>query len=455
MLVHTVLVLLAIAPAPADAALPRGTVVETLHGADPEQTYALYLPSAYDPAHPAPIVYVLDPRGRALLALELFRPAAEALGFVLASSYRTRSDEKADLNTPALQAMWADTHARLALDDDRVFLAGFSGTARVAVALASAAQGRVRGVVGAGAGFEPRPIAKGDLGFLYFGASGDADFNYDEMQGMDETLFELGVPYRCEVFPGPHSWMPEAVATRALRWMALRSQPHPSEAVLNAAWSEDVARARELDAAGRLHEAWRQWSWIARDYAGRRDTSEAEARAKALLASEARKAESKSRRKDGERERAAIDRAQQTIAQAKAAGDDLSGLPQLLSDLRIAELRKKAAGEGPEALSARRVLSSVQSQVGFYLPRDASQRGAYAEAALYLTIASEIRPEDAQVWYHLAAAQARAGRTKSGLSSLAKALDAGFADRARLESDADLASLRRDPGYQKLVSRLP
>src|SRR5262249_55845087 len=151
--------------------------------------------------------------------------------------------------------------------------------------------------------------AKGDLGFLYFGASGDSDFNYDEMQGMDEKLFDLGVPYRYEVFPGPHSWMPERVATRALRWMALRSQTRVSESILEAAWSEDVARARDLEAAGRLHEAWRQWSFVARDYSGRRDTSEAEARAKALLGSDARKAESKSRRKDGERERAAIERA--------------------------------------------------------------------------------------------------------------------------------------------------
>ncbi len=450
-----ILLLHAATSVPAEAPLPRGKVAESLHGEDPEQTYALYLPTAYDPARPSPIVYVLDPRGRALLALDRFRPGAESLGFVLASSYRTRSDEATDVNTPALQAMWADTHARLSVDDERVFLAGFSGTARVALTLASAAKGRLRGVVGAGAGFEPRPIAKGDLGFLYFGASGDSDFNYGEMQETDEKLFELGVPYRYEVFPGPHSWMPEAVATRALRWMALRSQARVSESVLDTAWSEDVARARELETSGRLQEAWRQWSWIARDYAGARDTGEAEARAKALLASEARKAESKARRKDRERERAAIARAQETIAQAKASGDDLAGLPKLLSDLRIADLRKKAAGEGPDALSAQRVLNSVQSQVAFYLPRDASQRGAYGEAALYLTIASEIRPEDAQVWYHLAAAQARAGRTKSALSSLAKALDAGFDDRARLESDADLASLRRDPGYSKLVSRLP
>ncbi len=446
------LLIAALALPAAEPALPRGRVLESLHGEDPEQTYALYLPSTHDPARPAPIVYLLDPRGRALVPLERFRPGAEALGFVLASSYRSRSDEATDPNTPALRAMWADTHARLALDDRRAFLAGFSGTARAACALAAAAQGAVAGVIGAGAGFVTSQAPRRDLGFLYYGAVGDTDFNYDEMQELDRTLHDLDVPYRFEVFPGPHDWMPEAVATRALEWMALQSSP--PEDLVEASWNRDVGRAREMEATGRLQDAWRLWSWISRDYAGRRDTTEARTHAAALAASDTRKAAEKAERKRRERERATVERAQQSIALARTSNDP-TALPTLLSALQIADLRRRARGEGEEGLSAQRVLNSIQSQVAFYLPRDASQRGAYAEAALFLTIASEIRPDDAQVWYRLAAAQARAGRPKKALDALGRALDAGFSDRARLEGDADLASLRRDPGFPPLLARLP
>lgn len=429
-------------------------MVESLHGQDREQTYALYVPTSYDPARPAPIVYLLDPRGRALVPLERFRSGAEALGFVLASSYRSRSDEATDPNTPALRAMWVDTHLRLALDDRRAFLAGFSGTARAACALAAAAQGAVAGVMGVGAGFRTgHPVGR-DLGFLYFGAVGDTDFNYDEMQELDRTLHERGVPYRYEVFPGPHDWMPEAVATRALEWMALRSHSSPPEPFLEAAWNRDVGRARELEAAGRLHEAWRLWSWISRDYAGRRDTSEARTRAEGLAASDARKAAEKAERKRRERERAAVARARQKVALARAS-DEPMPLPVLLSELQIPDWRRLSRKDGEEGLSAQRVLNAIQSQVAFYLPRDASQRGAYAEAAFFLTIASEIQPEDPQVWYRLAAAQAQAGRPKEALHALARSIDAGFSDRARLEGDADLASLRRDPGFPRLLARLP
>ncbi len=446
--------LLLTVPAAAEA-LPRGQVVEVLHAADPNQTYALYLPTSYDPARPAPIVYLLDPRGRALVPLERFRAGAEAMGFVLASSYRSRSDESTEPNGPALSAMWTDTHARLALDDHRAFVAGFSGTARAAWALASLAKGAVAGVIAAGAGLATGQEARGDPGFLYYGAAGDTDFNYQEMQELDEKLFELGVPYRFEVFPGPHDWMPAEVATRALEWMAIRMHPGPPGGFLEAVWKRDVGRARDLEASGRLQDSWRLWTWIARDHAGRADANEAQTRAAALRISEARKAEEKARRKGRERERAALERAQQAIAAARAAQGDSPSLPRLLSELQLGDLKRRARGEGEDSRSAQRILNSIQSQVGFYLPRDATRRRAHGEAAFFLIVASEIRPEDSQIWYHLAAAQARAGRKKPALDALEHAIDAGFSDRARLETDADLASLRREPGFPRLVARLP
>ena len=113
----------------ADVPAP-GTIAERVACRDrPEKTYALYLPPSYAPDRPAPILYLLDARGRALLALERFRGAAEAYGWILASSYDSRSDTKDDPNTPALQAMWSDTHARLSIDPRRLYLGGFSGTA--------------------------------------------------------------------------------------------------------------------------------------------------------------------------------------------------------------------------------------------------------------------------------------------------------------------------------------
>src|ERR1044071_8015687 len=88
-----------------------------------DQSYALFVPSAYDAARKWPIVYLLDARGQAMTPMNAFRSAAEELGFILASSYTSASDEATDPNLRSMRAMWTDTHDRLSIDDKRVYAA--------------------------------------------------------------------------------------------------------------------------------------------------------------------------------------------------------------------------------------------------------------------------------------------------------------------------------------------
>jgi CRP-like cAMP-binding protein len=82
---------------------PRGQVVPLVRSQhDTTQTYALYLPSTYDPGRSWPVVFVMDPRGRARLAIDLLVPSAERHGYVVLSSYDTRSDVATSPNEKAL-----------------------------------------------------------------------------------------------------------------------------------------------------------------------------------------------------------------------------------------------------------------------------------------------------------------------------------------------------------------
>jgi poly(3-hydroxybutyrate) depolymerase len=139
----------------------RGELIErVVCKAAAGESYALFVPSAYDAAKKWPNVYVLDARGRATVPMSAFRAAAEELGFIVASSYTSASDETIDPNVKAMRAMWKDTHDRLSIDDGRVYAAGFSGTVRAACYLALAAPGSLRAIIGAGAGLPfDRPVA--------------------------------------------------------------------------------------------------------------------------------------------------------------------------------------------------------------------------------------------------------------------------------------------------------
>src|SRR5690242_14078788 len=71
-----------------DATLPAGRIVRRITSrADTTQHYALYLPSSFTRERKWPILFLLDPRGRALVPLQRFQPAAERLGYIAISSY--------------------------------------------------------------------------------------------------------------------------------------------------------------------------------------------------------------------------------------------------------------------------------------------------------------------------------------------------------------------------------
>ena len=124
--------------APVDSAprVPLGAITDPVRcGADPGLSYALYLPSAYSPQKPWPILYVFDPRGRGRLAAELFRDVAERRGFLVASSNNTESDNPEAPNDRVISILLEDTHGRLSIDERRIYASGFSGGARMACGL--------------------------------------------------------------------------------------------------------------------------------------------------------------------------------------------------------------------------------------------------------------------------------------------------------------------------------
>jgi hypothetical protein len=81
------------------------------------------------------------------------------------------------------------------------------------------------------------------------------------------------------------------------------------------------------------------------------------------------------------------------------------------------------------------------------------QRGDYAEAEQRCRDAVELIPHDANGYYNLACALARQSKTDEALTSLEKAVELGFNDVAHLKTDEDLAGLRDQERFQKVIER--
>ena len=405
--------------------LPTGQIVERVVTLDNEdQQYALYLPVAYGGSvREWPVLFVLDPRGRAVPGIERFLPAAERLGYVVLSSYQSRSDTFPEVTFNALNALLLDAQRRYRIDRRRFYLAGMSGTAHASWRFAQMLEDNVAGVIAAAGGVQtPTQGAPGEARFSYFGIIGTTDFNYQEMMRLEEHLLETGIDHRIEIFDGSHGWPPPELTNRALEWMELEASERGYIGPDDELFAAELARARAAaertdDPLDRL----RRYRYIVRDFGRSRDVDEV----RAMVERFARDPRVEARRQQETK----LAREEQTyltarfgpwLAEMQSADRRPPTLKQSLVALRIAALRERSADQEDlfDSHSARRRLESVFTAVAFYLPAEFEKKGDLERIIRGLEVAVEIFPDRPRAHWRLAEANARAGRLPAAFAAL-------------------------------------
>jgi dienelactone hydrolase len=226
-----------------------GEVIDPVELPDqPGQTYALYIPSGYAPDRAWPILYCLDPGARGRIPVERFAAAAEKAGVLVAGSNNSRNGPLRP-SQDAIHLMLADTHKRLNIDDSRIYAAGFSGGARLALGWAMA--GRLAGVIASSAGFLNSAVPK-QVPFRIFFTTGSDDFNHDEIYRLSRALAGRGIPHHYVEFEGGHEWLPVSLTAEALAYLAGVIPPRAAEPSKQAGRDADSfqRRIREIESAG-------------------------------------------------------------------------------------------------------------------------------------------------------------------------------------------------------------
>ena len=451
------------AQAPADAALisiPLGEPVERMAAAsDTTQHYALYLPSGYDPASPPPVVFLMDPRGRAMVPLDLFREAAEARGYLLISSHETLSDadDAFAVNEQALTAMVRDVQLRFTADLDRLYLVGFSGTAHFCWFAAPSLDGHVAGIVGVGDGLDPtisgvRATLAMDRPPAYFGIAGTRDFNYDPAVLRDRHLDNAALQHRFRSFPGRHAWPPDSLAAEALAWFDLLAQRDTlGSTALGERYTSRLAEATAFEADGNLREALRRYREIVADFGDTHDTSEAASQADRLARFREVRRELRNEERRAERVSDYKLRVNTFVEEHLADGDPVSH-DRATRRLDLRRLIEEAGDtEHPlEADAAGRMLTSAFAQLAFYGPSQALDRAQYATADGLLRLALVIQPAAAGACFRRAQALAQLGRIEEALGAADCAAVAPSL-RPQLRTEPLLEPLRQDARFADIV----
>ncbi len=443
----------------AAGAMAPGTVTPKVTSLDdPNQQLAFYVPSAYTAERSWPVLFVMDPRGRAEMALELFRPAAEEHGWIVLSSYQTRSDSNDDPNTPALKAMLGDAQKRFAIDSRRIYLTGMSGTSKVCWPFARMLEGNVAGVIGVAGAMPPNMTLDDRVPFAYFGITSDHDFNFREMRELRHALQQLGAVHNFGVFEGPHGWAPQALSGQAVAWLELIAMrdglaPHRDE-FIDAQLAAARARAEQAEAGGDWLAAYEAFDQAARDFDRLRDVSTLRAKADAL----AERGEVRSLR-DRERkllrdERQYRESIQRWLNQVAARSTPMPAKRSMVM-LQIASLQEDAAGSDRQAAqSAQRRLETIFVQTAFYLPSAYRERQDLERAQAVLELATRIKPESAWPYWQLASLHAERGTSDGAFEALRAAAERGPVDLERLKRDPQWLPLHEDERWQSFVASL-
>jgi poly(3-hydroxybutyrate) depolymerase len=335
-------------------ALQAGTVIDRVAcAADPAQTYALYLPSTYSPERQWSVLLAFHPGGRGAQMVEKYRAAAERYGYIVAASNNSRNGPYA-ASMEAAHAMSADVGRRFPVDSQRVYLAGMSGGARVAMGIALAGN-NIAGVIASSAGY-PDSEPRGSVPFAVFSTAGDEDFNHLEMRLLDRKLTS---PHFLAVFHGGHALPPDDIALDAVEWMelqAMQSGRHSRDDALVGRILEK-RRAKIAASSGPTDIVYLLRALVA-DFKGLGDVSGEAARLDQMSGQSAVKKALKQERDSDDAEGRML--GEIFGLESRLHSDTRQEALMTLRD-RLSKLSRKAAdgGDTPERRQARRVLRSI------------------------------------------------------------------------------------------------
>src|SRR5690606_24409871 len=187
-----------------------------------EDMYAIYLPNGFTLQKNWPVVFVFDPGANGKNAISYFKEAAEGYQYVIVASNAVKNGPY-QTNLRRAARLVNTINDNFPVDKQRIYFAGFSGGARLAIAIASISD-NVAGVIATGAGYTDSSmlIPENKL-FALIGIAGNKDFNYLEVKNTVDILQKAKFNAEFIPFEGTHTWPPGLQIKKALRLFNLKA----------------------------------------------------------------------------------------------------------------------------------------------------------------------------------------------------------------------------------------
>jgi predicted esterase/DNA-binding SARP family transcriptional activator len=397
-------------------ALPA-EIIEESCTLNPEHSYHIYLPTRNE-EDMFPLMVVLDPHGEGKKVLDKFAQLPEP-GFIFAASNTIQN------NFPgyeqAISDLIEDVKSKYPTKNQPVFLAGFSGGARMALSYAS--RHETSGLIACGAFVRDQQLQQ--INGLVYGLVGTGDFNF--MEYANTLLFpnqkEFG-KVALNIFDGGHEWPDKITLQQAVDFMGcLRADVNKEKK--RSYFQQNMALADSLFASNTAMAS----SFILRNLQVLFPTGKTNEKLKKKL-NEIYSSHGYKKEKSKW-----LTELQQENELRNHYLNALSVKPLVWWKHEKEVMEKQLADPTNSKKALLRRLQSFWGIVLYSQVKSSLQKNDLEQAANLLDVYTLLEPENPDAWYYTALHAFKNDQEKQALEFLQKADSLGFSDMKRLKSD--------------------
>lgn len=236
--------------------IKKGMVTDSIRVSDTlNESFAIYLPTQFKPEKKWPLLLIFDPEGRGKTAAQLFRPAAEQQGYILASSNNVDRDKELLDNVKCGVRLLNAVSGMFPIDPAQVTAAGSMEGSSVSSSMPMLYEELLGAIVVGNHWIYSNQIRK-IKDFLFVGMVGD-----EHLSAPDRTLPKLrGANIQVYTYPGNGEWpagnmVQSALASLTLSAMKEGVRPRDPK-LIGDLYDQDLALVNALISKEKLMEAY-------------------------------------------------------------------------------------------------------------------------------------------------------------------------------------------------------
>lgn len=420
-----------------------------------QETYTLYLPSAYEKDSIAPIVFIFDPAARGKAGIMPFIEASEKYNYILICSNNAQNGPYGP-NLQIADRLFKSVLPTYAIDEQRIYTAGFSGGSRLAATIAVLSHG-IQGVIACGAGFSRNPLYFPTTrnSFSYVGIVGDRDMNYLEMHKTKEWLTNLRLPYELLFFPGEHQWPPSNVLVNAFDWLQLQARNKGlvviNEEDLTTLFQESLTTATQYEEEGNLQRAVVAYERILNNFSDQEGVDSLHKKVKLLKRQKGYKKALSAEKKVAVLEDTLSGKFMKRFSEEVFKGANDDDFDWWRNNIKMIQKKystnEQVAFQNMGFRIERQIFAVAIESFSTFLREGKEKEATYAKNLLLV-----VSPNSPIVHYQLARGYARNNLMSNALEHIEYALQAGWKNTEYLKNTREFAAFKTNPDFIRILN---